>query len=71
MRDHCELVKRSWSPYEVFHKKKKPGPTIKKPSELDMRVKQVKGVSSSMDLINQKKDLPGPGAYEVLASQVP
>ena len=36
-----------------------------------MRVKQVKGVSSSMDLINQKKDLPGPGAYEVLASQVP
>ena len=40
------------------------GPVIKKPSELDDRVKKKLNVSSSEDLFKQRILRPGPGTYE-------
>lgn len=40
------------------------GPVIKRPSELDERIKMKLNVSTSEDLFKQKLQMPGPGSYE-------
>ena len=45
------------------------GPVIRKPHELDARVKKNLNISSSEDLFKQRQDLPGPGYYEPDVSQ--
>ena len=49
--------------------KTKLGPVIRKPHEIDARVKNKLNISSSEDLFKLKQDLPGPGYYEPDVSQ--
>ena len=43
---------------------------MKKPSELDHRVKKLHNVSSSKDLQDSKLLAPGPGSYEVTETDI-
>ena len=53
----------------VVVQRAKLGSVIRKPHELDARVKKKLNISSSEDLFKQKQDLPGPGYYEPDISQ--
>ena len=48
----------------VVVQRAKVGPIIKKPHELDARVKKKLNISSSEDMFQKKQIRPGPGSYE-------
>lgn len=52
----------------VVVQKAKVGPVIRKPHEINARIKKNLNISSSEDLFKQRQDLPGPGTYEPEAS---